>query len=215
MRKALVIFLFTTMIFLLSGVPLPALNTLELDGGLLFIGSTDEQSAPSPLIPAIGMSFRIPSKLWIFDVESSFLLTGTYYQYENGRASPAEPEHRDFAVTGILGDARLAYGFPVGKKITLGGDFGLALFLRLPIPLFPDASQDFGPTFGYLHGRLRFLYPETGLFARLTVLENLDLKLSLRAGWPVYLIWDGEQLPFPEGLLVSGLIGLIWHRPQT
>ena len=215
MRKALVIFLFTTMSFLLSGVPLPALNTLELDGGLLFIGSTDEQSAPSPLIPAIGMSFRIPAKLWIFDVESSFLLTGTYYQYENGRASPAEPEHRDFAVTGILGDARLAYGFPVGKKITLGGDFGLALFLRLPIPLFPDASQDFGPTFGYLHGRLRFLYPETGLFARLAILENLDLKLSLRAGWPVYLIWDGEQLPFPEGLLVSGLIGLIWHRPQT
>ncbi len=90
-----------------------------------------------------------------------------------------------------------------------------ALFLRVPIPLFPDATQDFGRTMGYLHGRLRFLYPETGLFARLAVLENLDLKLSLRSGWPVYLFWDAEQLPFPEGLLVSGLIGLIWHRPQT
>lgn len=212
MRKRTSVFLIVFMSFLLSGVPLPALNTFELDGGLIFIGSGDPQSAPSPIIPAIGITFQFPKKIWIFDLESSFLLTGTYYQYANNRASPAELDFRDFAVVCILGDFRLAYRFLNRESFSLGTDFGLSAFLRMPIPLFSDAAQDFGNTLSYFYA-FRFLYPETGFFGTYSILENLDLKLSLQASWPLYLLWDDEDLSFPEGLLVSGLISLIWHLP--
>ena len=59
MRKGTGVFLIVFMSFLLSGVPLPALDTLELDGGLFSITSKDPNSAPSPLLPAIGMTFPI------------------------------------------------------------------------------------------------------------------------------------------------------------
>lgn len=214
MRKRTSVFLIVFISFLLSGVPLPALNTFELDGGLIYIGSTDPQSAPSPIIPAIGITFQFPKKIWIFDLESSFLLTGTYYQYANNRASPAELDFRDFAVVCILGDFRLAYKFLKRESFSLGTDFGLSAFLRIPIPLpvSPDASQNFGNTLSYFYA-FRFLYPETGFFGTYRIMENIDLKLSLRASWPLYLLWDDEDLPFPEGLLVTGLISLIWHLP--
>jgi hypothetical protein len=214
MRKRTGVFLIVFMSFLLSGVPLPALDAFELDGGLFYIGSTDPQSAPSPILPAAGVTFRLPGTLWIFDLESSLLLTGTYYQYTNDRASPAEPEFRDYAVVCVLGDFRLSYSFLKRETFSLGTDFGLAALLRIPIPLpaSPDASENFGSTLGYFYPS-RFLYPETGIFGTYTLSENVDLKLSLRASWPLYLLWDDEDLAFPEGLLVSGLISLIWHPP--
>jgi hypothetical protein len=212
MRKGTGIFLIVFMSFLLSGVPLPALDTFELDGGLFFITSTDPNSAPSPLLPAAGVTFSMQRKLWIFQLESSFLLTGTYYQYTNGRASPAEPDFRDYAVVCILADIRGAYTFLKRESFSLGTDVGLSAFLRLPIPLFSDAVQDFGSTLSYFYV-FRFLYPETGIFGTYKVLENLDLKLSLRASWPLYLLWSPDDPPFPEGLLVSGLISLIWQLP--
>ncbi|MBN2553493.1 MAG: hypothetical protein JXB06_12025 [Spirochaetales bacterium] len=214
MRKRTSVFLIVFMSFLLSGVPLPALDTFQLDGGLFFIGSRDPQSAPSPLLPAAGVTFRLPRTVGIFDLESSLLLTGTYYQYANDRASPAEEEFRDYAVVCVLGDLRLCYGFLKRDPFTLGADFGLSALLRIPIPLgvSADASENFGSTLGYFYP-LRFLYPETGIFGTYNLSEDFDLKLSLRAYWPLYLLWDSEDLPFPEGLLVSGLISLIWRLP--
>jgi hypothetical protein len=180
MRKRTCAFLIVFMSFLLSGVPLPALDTFELDGGLIFLGSTDPQSAPSPILPTIGVTFRIPRKLWFFDLQSSLLLTGTYYQYENNRASPAEPEFRDFAVVCILADIRGAFTFVRRESFSLGADVGLSAFLRAPIPLFSDASENFGDTLTYFYD-LRFLYPESGFFGTYRIAENMDLKLSLRA----------------------------------
>jgi hypothetical protein len=212
MRTRTGVFLIVFMSFLLSGVPLPALDTFELDGGLFFITSTDPDSAPSPLLPAAGVTFPIQRKLWIFQLETSFLLTGTWYQYANGRASPAEPEFRDYATVCILGDIRGAYPFLERESFSLGADVGLAALLRLPIPLSSDAAQDLGSTLTDFYV-FRFLYPETGIFGTYRILENLDLKLSLRACWPLYLLWSPDDPPFPEGLLVTGLIGLIWQLP--
>jgi hypothetical protein len=214
MRKKTGVFLIVFMSFLLSGVPLPALEIFELDGGLFFITSTDPDSGPSPLLPAAGVTFPIQRKLWIFQLESSFLLTGTYYQYANNRASPAEPEHRDYAVACILADFRGAYTFLKRESFSLGTDVGLSAFLRIPIPLSAsaNATENYGSTLSYFYV-FRFLYPETGIFGTYRILENMDLKLSLRASWPLYLLWSPDDPPFPEGLLVSGLISLIWQLP--
>ena len=214
MRKRTGFFLIVFMSFLLSGVPLPALDTFELDGGLFLITSTDPDSAPSPLLPSIGMTFPIQRNLWIFQLESSFLLTGTWYQYANGRASPAEPEFRDYATVCILGDVRGTYSFLKRQSFSMGTDVGLAAFLRLPIPLpgSANAADNLGDTLSDFYV-FRFVYPETGIFGTYRIRENLDLKLSLRACWPLYLLWSPDDPPFPEGLLVTGLIGLIWQLP--
>jgi hypothetical protein len=212
MRKGTGVFLIVFMSFLLSGVPLPALNTFELDGGLFIISSTDTDSAPSPIVPAIGVTFPIQKKLWIFDLETSFLLTGTHYQYANNRASLAEPEHGDFAVVCIVADIRGAVTFLDRKSFDMGADVGLAAFLRAPIPLTSQATQDIGSTLSYWYG-FRFLYPETGIFATYSILEDIDLKLSVRAAWPLYLLWSPQDPSFPEGMLLSTLISFIWHLP--
>ena len=203
-------FLIVFISFLLSGVPLPALNPVELDGGLFIIGSNDPQSAPSPILPAIGMTFPIARTLWIFDLESSLLLSGTYYQYANDRASPAELDHRDFVVVCLLADLRGAYTFLKRESLNLGADLGVAAFLRIPIPLFSDAAGDFGKTLGYFY-LFRFLYPQTGIYGSYRIAENLDLKLSVRAYWPVYLLWHRDDPAFPEGMLGTVLFSLIWH----
>jgi hypothetical protein len=214
MRKETGVFLIVFMSFLLSGVPLPALETLELDGGLFIITSTDPDSAPSPILPAVGVTLPFQRKLGIFDVEASFLLSGTFYQYANDRASPAELDFRDYVVPCILADIRGSYTFLRREAFSLGADAGLAAFLRIPIPLpkSPNASENFGKTLSYLYV-LRFLYPETGIFGTYRILENMDLKLSVRACWPLYLLWSPDDPAFPEGLLASVLIGIIWKLP--
>jgi hypothetical protein len=201
--------------FLLGGAPLPAadLSGLELDGGLVLLGATDPDSAPSPIMPAFGVVLPPWRPVGRFVLESSLLLFGTTYEYSDldERARPVDPANREFWVQGILGDARLRYDWRLGEKARLGADAGLAVLLRVPIPLSSEGAQDFGSAFGYLHGRLRFLYPETGLFAVFPFTERLDLKPSLRAAWPLYLLWDGERLPFAEGLLVSLTLGFVLH----
>jgi len=211
MRNRTGVFLIVFMSFLLSGVPLPALDTFELDGGLFFI-TADPDSGPSAPVPAIGATFPMQSKLWIFQLETSVLLTGTWYEYAGGRAGPTEPEHREYATVCILGDVRGTYTFLKRETFSLGTDVGLSAFLRLPIPLDSAAVQNLGGTLSYLYV-LRFVYPETGIFGTYRIMENLDLKLAARAYWPLYLLWSPDDPPFPEGLLVSGLIGLIWHLP--
>ena len=212
MRKATVSFLIVFMSFLLSGVPLPALDTRQLDGGLFIITSTDPDSAPSPILPAVGITFPTRRKLWIFDLEYSFLLSGTYYQYANDRASPAEQDFRDYAVPCILADLRGGYTFLKRESFSLGTEVGLSAFLRIPIPLFSDAIQDLGSTLSYLY-LFRFIYPETGFFGTYGITENMELKLTVRGYWPLYLLWSPDDPPFPEGLLVTGLISVIWHLP--
>ena len=77
-----------------------------------------------------------------------------------------------------------------------------------------DAVQDLGSTLSYLY-LFRFIYPETGFFGTYGITENMELKLSVRGYWPLYLLWSPDDPPFPEGLLVTGLISVIWHLPPN
>jgi hypothetical protein len=189
---------------------LPALSELEIDGGLTLLGNTDADGAPSPLMPTIGVNlpFGVP-----LDLEVGVLAWGTYYLYAGGRAVPAELEHRDFWVLGLLADARVGYTFRISEAVALGARGGLALLLRVPIPLFDDAAANTGPAMGYLYGSLRFVYPEAELFGRFRLTEALGLRISLRGYFPVFHLWDGEGLPFGDQLMVSALVGVVYTLP--
>jgi hypothetical protein len=182
---------------------------VEVDGAILWIGNADPDSAPSPLLPALGLNFPLVARRrWGFD--TGFLLTGLYYEYADGRAIPAELEQRGYAVVAILGDARYSYFVPIGK-VRLGFSAGLLLFLRLPIPLFADASADFGQSLVYLLARAA--YPETALSVRFPLAPAFDMEIGARAGWPWFHLWDGEPYAFWDQLLVSAVLGLIYKLP--
>ena len=191
---------------------LSALSELEINGGLSFLGNTDPDGAPSPLMPTFGVNLPLGTPV---DLEVGVLAWGTYYLYANGRAVPAEVEFRDFWVLGLLADARIGYTFRLGQNVALGAHGGLALLLRAPIPLFDDAAPQTGAAMGYLYGMARFLYPEAELFGRFRLSEGLALRVSVRGYFPIFHLWDGEGLPFLDQLMVSGLVGIVFTLPPA
>jgi hypothetical protein len=185
-------------------------DTLEVDGGLVWIGNADPDSAPSPLLPALGLNFPlVVERRWGLDL--GFLLTGLYYEYAGGRAIPAELEQRDFGVLAVLGDVRWSYFVPIGAKVRLGFSAGALVFLRVPVPLGPDASADFGQALVYLLARS--LYPETGLAVRFPLLPSFDLDFELRAAWPWFHLLDGEPYAFWDQMVASAVLGIVYKLP--
>ncbi len=185
-------------------------ETLEVEGAMLWIGNV--AGAPSPLLPALGLNLPLKvQRRWGFDL--GILATGTYYEYAGGRAIPAELEQRDYLVPILLGDARWSLFVPLGReqKVRLAFSAGGILLLRVPIPLFPDASADFGSSLLYLLARS--FYPETALSVRFPILPSLDLEIGARAGWPWFHLIDGEGYAFWDQLLVSGVLGFVYRLP--
>ncbi len=201
----------TALVLLFSVGTLGALSALQFDAGLLYIGNSEPDSGPSPLLPVVGMTFPIldhPFLLW----ESGFLVYATYYQYSNDRATPTEVEYRDlFWVPGLLLDTRFGLDLDIAEAFDLGIDVGLVLLLRLPVPLFDDTAGDWAPTTRYFYDQARFLYPETEIFARFAVLKNLQLKTTLRAYWPAFNLWSGENLPLADQFMLGVLLGFVYQ----
>ncbi|MQY76699.1 MAG: hypothetical protein GH155_03630 [Spirochaeta sp.] len=189
----------------------PALDSYTVEGGLQFLINSDQDSAPSPLMPTLGFS-RPFWKRGIFTLDGGALFFGTYYQYQNDRALPAEIEHRDFLVLASLVDARIGPEFIINNRLKAGGGLGLALFIRLPIPLFDDIKDDFTPLLGYFYAG-RFVYPETEIYTAWKLNDKLELKTSIRVLFPIFHLWDGEELPFVDQMLISGLIGIRYTLP--
>ena len=209
--KRLWLFLAALLVVGAGAIPsLPALSALEIDGGLTFLGNTDQDSAPSPLMPTFGVNLPLGTPV---DLEVGVLAWGTYYLYANDRTVPAELEFRDFWVLGLVADARIGYTFRIGQDVALGAHGGLALLLRVPIPLFDDAAPETGAAAGYLYGMGRFLYPEGELFGRFRLTDSVALRVSARGYFPIFHLWDGEALPFLDQLMVSALIGIVFTLP--
>jgi hypothetical protein len=210
MKKAAALAALLALLLVCTGADAYPWQTLEVDGAMIWIGNADPDSAPSPLLPALGLNLPLKvQRLWGFDV--GFLVTGTYYEYAGGRAIPAEIEHRGYLVPIVLGDARFSLFVPIGQKVRLGFSAGGLVFLRVPIPLFPDASADFGQALLYLLARS--VYPETALSVRFPLLPAFDLEVGVRAAWPWFHLLDGEPYAFWDQLLVSGVLGFIYKLP--
>jgi hypothetical protein len=211
MRPYTRLFILAGSLLLLSRAPLSALQQLRVEAGLVYQVNSQEDSAPSPLMPAVGVVLPWGgNERW--HPEIGLLTFGTYYRLEGDRALPAELEQREFWVQGLLAAVRLGPDFKLKGELTLGLRGGLALLLRLPVPL-AGAGGDFGGLTSYFYGGLRLIYPEAGLFAALPVQERLTLRLSVRAGIPVFHLWDGEGAPFTDQLLTGLLLGFDWRLP--
>jgi hypothetical protein len=190
-----------------------AFRTAVLEPGLLVVGNTDEPSTgPTPLVLAQSLGVSVPFELtgpWFF--EPAAILYGTWYEYTGTRAVPGASESGDsFFVLGTLLAARAGAELRVSKSVSLGAAAGLDLLVRFPVDLAWGAAsraEDRRASLGYFFGAGRFLYPETSLFLRWALTEKFGLSFAVRAMHPVFHLWDGEDLPYLDQLLVAGQVG--------
>ncbi len=183
---------------------------LDINAGLLFIGSAGVAAAPSPLVPYFGASFPITLGS-LFYIEPGVDFYGLYYEYTGTRAVPSGVESAAgfftaAALLGVQGGVR----FPLSKTLELGGSLGIDLLARIPIELVNDSPASVegrAQAYGYFYGMGRFLFPESRIYIRWNVKETNSLLLYVRAMYPVFHLWDGEALSFLDQLMISAGIG--------
>ena len=200
---------------LLAAASLSALTMDELDVnlGLIHIGTTDPAAqGPSIITPLFGVS--LPLGLGgPFFLEPMLEFYTTYYLWTGTAVAPAalETGGNAFLALGTLISLHGGLRYAVSPAITLGGSVGVDFLLRFPIEFLsndPNRSADTGSALSYFFGMARFFYPETRLFLKWQLTNPVGLVVSLRAWYPLFHLWDGQNLPFLDQFMFSGGIGI-------
>ncbi len=182
-------------------------ESFEFFYDVLWLGNSDTDSAPSPLLGVVGGGIRFSlSNSFSFQPELGFY--GMEYFYRDGKAYPAEIEYKDaVGVIGILLDPLLYYRYPLkGEELVLNGGFGPAFSFK--IPLIPHGEAPTNEVGSYFLSGGRFLYLELRGTLDWTITRALGLSVRLRALFPVFHLWDGEGVPFYDQLFFGAGIGL-------
>ncbi len=184
------------------------LTELDINAGLLFIGSAPPAGygTASPITQTLGVSFLLESDgPWFLIPSIEFL--GTYYEWTGSRAVPTGYEVGTGVLTfGSLLSLQAGVFYPVTKGLEVGGAVGLAAFLRFPAES-QNSAADTGSGLTYFYGEGRFLYPEASLFTKWHVADGVTLVFTLRGTYPIFHLWDGENLPFYDQLLAGFDLG--------
>ena len=184
---------------------------------LFFPEDNGGASAPMPVLPALGGSVSWPLSDF-FALEFSLDLYGTTYDYDYtlNRPVPANDEFRSSFVIGTLWGFQPVLRFRLrdGNIIvrTYGGlacDFRICL---LAYGIDPGEShtdsggatghtvaEAAGAVFSYFWGAGRWLFPFAGGGMDFRLVDGLLLGFDVRAWFPLYRLWTGEDLPFIEG----------------
>ncbi len=177
-----------------------SLSEIVINGGLLLIGSTDSEAAPTPLLPIIGVSLPIDLPDPFF-LEPGLDFFGLYYFDTGERTVPTELETAGgFYTQAVLLSIKGGMRYPLTDVLEAGGTVGLDFLLRFPL--------EEGGSMDYFYGNLRFFYPELRGFLRWKIVESIGLIFSLRTFIPIFHLWDGEGLPFTDQFMVSLTAGL-------
>jgi hypothetical protein len=193
-------------LFFLS-LPLWSLPYLGADLGLILLGNTEEESAPDPVImQGLGVTFPV-YQIEALTIEVSGLFYGTFYQWFNDRASPADIERADnLWVLTVQLDGKIAYAWPLGGGVDIGVVGGLSLAFRIPLFAYDNGEKYRKDMTAYFFDMARFLYPHLGSFLDWAIAEGLDLRFTIRCLLPIYDLWSGED--FWNGLMIQGLMSL-------
>ena len=196
------------LLFLLPVVPSSGLSWLGIDTGLILLINTDQDSAPSPLLNTLGVSIPFLGGDNPLYWEASLLFFNTHYQHSIGangmdRFTPAEIEKADSLWTlGLILDTRFGYALKLGDTVRIGGAAGLAAVFRLPLIAIEQGGEYQGPAMSYF--LTRFLYPELEIAVHWDILKSMGLAIAVRGLFPLFHIWDGENLPFFDQMMIMG-----------
>lgn len=199
---------------ILAGAPVLSfalsISELDVNVGLLFIGSAPPPGygAPSPLLQSFGVSMPLRSDGPFF-LEPSIEFFGTYYEWTGARAVPTRYESGiGFFTVGSLLSLQAGMLYPVSKSLEMGGALGIDFYLRFPLE-FQNTAADTGDGLTYFYTQGRFIYPETRFTTRWHVADGVTLAFTLRALYPLFHLWDGENLPFYDQLMAAFDIGFV------
>lgn len=188
-----------------------AIDRVSIDSGLIYIGNSDQDSAPSPILRTIGATIPV-FRSGLFVISTGMQFWGSFYTYSNERALPQEMEAPGDLWNWILAtmlDSRFGIEYPFNKKLTAGSDIGLSFLLRFPIVSSEAAKPDRVPVMQYFFFKGRFFYPETSIYLRWDVYKRVGVSFTVKSYYPVFHLWDGENLPFYDQLLITGLLSFI------
>jgi len=218
-------FVFVFLVVLITVFPVKAQGSIfsalqwSVRGSLLFFPEDNgNASAPMPILPTFGGAVAYPISD-LLAVEFSLDIYGTTYDYDYRleRAIPANDEFRSAFVTGFLVGLQPVFRFrPMGDKFTIrvyggpGFDFR-AVFRAYGIEDGEQHTNDRNPntmhTVGearkeissYFWGSGRFFFPFAGVGMDFPVFDSMQLGFDLRAWFPIWRAWTGEDLPAIEG----------------
>jgi hypothetical protein len=204
----------SALIFLITVcMSVSAIDFVSADGGVILMLNADENSAPHPFMPALGASFNILPDDKPLLLEAGMLLFGTQYMWSDERAAPAEIEAANSMLTlGIILEVRVGYIFTLSELFRIGVTGGLASVFRFPIKAYDNGSENQGDVLGYLMAR--FLYPEIEATFRWRLREKLGLSLGVRYMFPIFHIWDDEDLPIYDQMMFSLILGVQFYFPD-
>ena len=210
MRAKVVIALFGAL-FVASSLSALTVDELDVNVGLIYIGTTDPNAlGPSIVTPLYGVS--LPMQLsGPFFIEPMLELYTTFYRWTGTAVAPAAMESGDgFLTLGALLSMHGGVRYKISPVLSAGGSLGIDFLLRFPIEfLMPDqnTAADTGSGFGWFFGAARFIYPELRGFLRWQVTDDIGLVFNVRAWFPLFELWAGQSLPFPDQFMFGGGIG--------
>ncbi|MDR1932490.1 MAG: hypothetical protein LBQ57_06685 [Spirochaetales bacterium] len=183
------------------------LDSLAVFHDTLWLGNSDNDSAPSPIMSQWGFSLTFHvSQRWYFAPELG-LYYGLEYFYRDGRAFPAEIEYADAVKT-----LDIFAGFPVFYKFSPDDDFSLfagtgpAFSFKIPMRTYGKGSA--GDVGGYFLENYRFVHWEFTAIFEWNFFSQLAFCVRPRVIVPLYRLWDGEGAPIYDGLMAGVGFGL-------
>ncbi|MFA6508090.1 MAG: hypothetical protein WCT14_18450 [Treponemataceae bacterium] len=165
---------------------------------------------PAPILFSPGFAVALPLLSFI-KFEPGLDLYFTYYGYATdlGRAVPIALENRSAAVYGFMLNLPLDFSFRIAKLVGFHASVGMTADLRLCLVAdgldndaqgLADATAQTGQVASYFWGAGRWLYPSASIGFDFPFTKNYFLGVDLRAWYPLYHLWSGENLPVTENL---------------
>ncbi len=232
------IIILTAIAFLTTAVAVYSINleSVDIKGGMMWIGNETGDAAPSPLTTIVGVSLPIRFASF-FALEPELRYYGQPYGIEHGRPVPVEIEFAKWAwVLGFFLEPRAVFDFRIVDTLTLSPYISPTFLFRIPARNWGDA--DSGAIAAYQYGMGRFFYPEVGLivdwelpfrirsfqaeslnedgFTEMPPYEGIEIHfvVDLNVYFPLFHAWDDEERKFYDQFMTSGVVGLRFFFPS-
>jgi hypothetical protein len=183
-------------------------NYVNFLGGLSYMVTTQEEAAPSPLVNSLGLGLKFSLGNWIV-LKAGIQGFGNYYGFTSngdGRLIPIEYELRDFWVLSSILDLKVGLNIPMGKVFGITGAVGPAFVLRFPFASFPDMVSKQDQATSYFFSGTRYVYLESDVAFDWQISEKMGVSFGIRFFYPIFTLWNGEEVAFPDQSIFTGLI---------
>ncbi|MEW5817871.1 MAG: hypothetical protein AB1798_21065 [Spirochaetota bacterium] len=185
-------------------------SSIDIHMGLNWLGNSEQEGGPSPLLPASGIS--VPLRLTsFFFIDPEFLFFGTQYRLMSTgiKAVPTEIEFADSVwYLNFILDIAACFEVKLSNAISLGASLSPAFDFRIPFTAWGEGASHKSQMTSYFYGSGRFFYPAAGLFFNWNMFQNMALMIRFKVYFPMAKLWTKENTPFHDQLMLSGTVGL-------